>query len=658
MDSFRAPAFPLITHTPYFSIWSFDDDLVTGCTRHWTGRRHTIRGYVRVDGKTYRYMGEKDEFEALKAVSSSVRTLSTEYVMQGAGIELDVTFTSPLLPDDLELMSRPATYIDVSVKSVDGGSHSVDVYLEISNEVAVESANQNVYSSRHRLAALDVVSTRSVEQPVLARSGDDLRIDWGTLFLAVEPENGTATSYGDTTTLRSSFTIDGSVPTTDELSFPRSVREGWNGLAASHRLAEVGDKAVVAKFILAYDEELAVEYFGRPLPPYWRRNSVTPGDMLSAAAREHEEVLAKVSAFEAETTARLTKAGGEGFAQLCNLAYRQCIAAHTFVEDIDGTLLMFSKENFSNGCICTVDVTYPGSPFFLVFNPELLKAQIEPIMAYAASSRWKFPFAPHDLGTYPLANGQVYGGGERNEDDQMPVEECGNMLVLVAAYCRKAGSTALASKYIDVLIEWANYLLEAGLDPENQLCTDDFAGHMAHNANLSLKAIMGLGSFAWICSELGLTEKQAQYRTAAEEMASKWVSMAEDGDHYKLAFDKSGTWSQKYNIVWDKLMGLNLFDPSLVAKEVASYIPRIQKYGLALDNRSEYTKLDWCVWTATLATNRQDFTAMVEPLVKWAHETPSRVPLTDWYWVTDGKQVGFQARSVVGGLFLPLLESL
>src|SRR5207302_503358 len=221
--------------------------------------------------------------------------------------------------------------------------------------------------------------------------------------------------------------------------------------------------------------------------------------------------------------------------------------------DVDGQPMLFPKENFSHGCISTVDVIYPSSPFFLLFNPELVKAQLRPLMQYTRTGRWHFPFAPHDLGTYPKANGQVYGGGERSEKDQMPVEECGNMLIMAAALARAEGKADLALRYWPQLSRWARYLRAKGLDPDNQLCTDDFAGHLAHNTNLSLKATLALGGYAQLCETAGKGEEAADYRRVARKMAARWSEMADDGGHYRLAFDRPGTWSQKYNLVWDRL---------------------------------------------------------------------------------------------------------
>ena len=339
--------------------------------------------------------------------------------------------------------------------------------------------------------------------------------------------------------------------------------------------------------------------------------------------------------------ADLAKAGGDDYARLCALAYRQTFAAHKLTADADGTPLFFSKENFSNGSIDTVDITYPSSPFFLLFNTALLKAQLKPVMDYAGMPRWKFPFAPHDLGRYPLANGQQYGGGEASEENQMPVEESGNMILMIAAIAHVDGNADFAKTYWPTLTKWAAYLKDKGLDPENQLCTDDFAGHLAHNANLSVKAILALGAYGQLAAQLGQQSAAGEYSALAKEFSKKWAAMALDGDHFRLAFDRPGTWSQKYNLVWDHLLGLNVFAPEVVSKELAFYTAHQNKYGLPLDNRAAYTKIDWLAWTASLARSPSGFQALFDPAYRFANESSSRVPLTDWYDTKTGEQTGF-----------------
>ena len=654
---FRPPAVPLVTHDPYFSAWSVSDELTETEVRHWTGTNYGLCGLVRIDGQTFRCIGTNpSDVPAMAQTGLEVTATRTTYAFEAVGVHLSLTFLSPLLPHDLDILARPVTYLTWEARATDGGTHEVAVYLHVQGEWVVNTASQAVVSARYHQPGMDVVRMGSARQPVLETAGDNLRIDWGYVYLAVPQETGAVTALIEADPGRQAFAETGTLPDADLIAAPRPAHDGWPVLACALMLGAVSATPVSRHVLLAYDDVFSIEYFYRKIRPYWRRDGWGIAELLQAAARDYPALTTRCADFDAEIAQDLLQVGGEKFAALCALAFRQCIAAHKLAVDFDGTALFLSKENFSNGCIATVDVTYPSAPFFLLFNPDLLRAMLTPILDYANTSHWRFPFAPHDLGTYPLCNGQVYGGGERSEVDQMPVEECGNMLILVAALTQVDGDTQYAEKYWPLLAQWADYLREKGLDPENQLCTDDFAGHLAHNVNLSLKAIMGLGSFAGLCEKTGRAEEAAAYRRTAQTMADEWVQMASDGDHYRLAFDKPGTWSQKYNLVWDTLLGLHLFSPEVARKEVAYYKTKQNVYGLPLDSRSDYTKLDWIVWTATLAEDPADFAALTEPLYTWADETPARVPLTDWYWTTDGKKAGFQARSVVGGLYIPLLK--
>jgi hypothetical protein len=655
--SLRPPAVPLVAHDPYFSIWSMADRLNAEGTKHWTGKPNTLTGLLRVDGVSYQAMGrERGTRGVLEQTSLEVLPTRTVYRFAGAGVELDLTFFTPAAPDNLDVLSRPLTYIEWSVSSTDGKEHEVSVYFDAQSDLVVNTADEAVEWSRYLLDGQTVLRMGSRDQPMLAKRGDDLRIDWGYLYLAADRAEGTSAVAAPHQEARAAFESTGKLPESDDLTAASEPRRGSaEAVALSFDMGKVGARPVSRYLMLAYDDLYSVEFFQRRLRPWWRRNGATAADLLRAARAEHDALEQRNRAFDEELMADMRRVGGEEYARLAALAYRQTLAAHKLVADADGTAMYFPKENFSNGCIATVDVIYPSSPFTALFNPQLLRAQLEPVMEYASMPRWRWPFAPHDLGTYPQANGQVYGGGERTEENQMPVEESGNMLIMTAALARGEGNAAFAQKYWPQLTKWAEYLKEKGLDPENQLSTDDFAGHLAHNANLSIKAILALGAYAALCDATGHAQDGAAYRGTAREFAAKWAQMADDGDHYRLAFDKTGTWSQKYNLAWDKVLGLGLFPAGIARKEIAFYETKENPYGLPLDNRKDYTKLDWLVWTATLAESPADFEKLIAPAYKWANESQSRVPLTDWYDTVTGKQQGFQARSVVGGVFMKML---
>ena len=453
------------------------------------------------------------------------------------------------------------------------------------------------------------------------------------------------------------FAKDGMLTPSDDIDGPATNTRGE--MAVSLPLGSVGAQPVSKFVMLSYTEGYAMEVLNRRVRPYWQRDGKSVNTMLAEAQRDYASLDARGITFDTQLTADLTKTAGEHYAWLCTLAYRESIAAHKLVADVDGQPMLFAKENFSNGDTATVDVLYPSAPIFLFFNPRLLHAQVLPLLEYTAlPNRWHFPFAPHDMGQYPLANGQTYGGGERTEEDQMPVEESGNLLILVDALARLEKNHAgldLAQKYWPALTQWANFLHEHGLDPENQLTTDDFAGHVTHNANLALKAIDAMEAYADLARLLHHDAEAKKFSADAHSYARKWMVMDKEGDHYKLAYDSPNTWSQKYNLVWDKVLDYNLFPKSVRDSEIAFYKTKLNVYGLPLDSRKDYTKLDWELWTATLADNKADFDTLVDPLYKWANETTSRVPMTDWYDTITGKQVGFQARSVVGGLFIKAL---
>jgi hypothetical protein len=658
LPAFRPPSVPLITHDPYFSIWSPSDRLTDMETVHWTGARNPVHSMIRIDGKTYRLMGSSpSSAEPLKQVALRVMPTNTIYEFAGAGIKVSMIFTSPLLVKDIDILSRPVTYITWKLQSTDNKLHDIKLYFDCGSELAVNNTEQQVTWQLPEIKGLRTGKIGTQDQKYLNRPGDNIRIDWGYVYLSVPENQNPLFSDAPRNSLLDNFLKNGTLPVSEVFSEPQKVKEKSVSMASVWDLGKAGASPLTVWAMVAYDDIYSIKYFDNDLKAWWRHSGMTFDNLLIAASADYDRLMKQCSAFDSDLMKDLNIAGGEKYAQMCALVYRQCIAAHKLVEDTKGNPLFFPKENFSNGCIATVDVIYPFSPFPLLFSPVLTKAMLRPVMEYASSSHWKFPFAPHDLGQYPIATGQVYGGGEKDETDQMPVEETGNMLIMLAALARVEGNADFAKQYWPVVEKWADYLISKGFDPENQLCTDDFAGHLAHNVNLSSKAIIAIKSYSLLCEMTGNSEKAAMAGQKAGSMAKDWVRLATEGDHTLLAYDQKSTWSQKYNLVWDKLLDFNLFPKEIFSKEISYYKTKLAEFGLPLDSRERYTKNDWITWSATMADNITDFKTIFDPVYHYADKTPNRVPVSDWYIVDNGQMVGFQARSVVGGYFIKILDN-
>ncbi len=643
----RAPSMPLITVDPYFSVWSPANKLTDAVTEHWTGKPNTIVGTAEIDGTAYRFLGKLhagDTMPAMKQLSADCNALSTTYVFAAAGVKLTDVFTTPLLMDDLDIMTRPVSYMHITAASADGKAHSIKIKVCASEEICLNFRGQDEVTTE-MLENNGILSVKmgSVSQPVLEKDGDDIRIDWGYFYLSVPAK------YGAISTNLIEVPIDEKMPHGDKTAM--------TFVCAEAVLSTEGQST--ALFTFAYDDIKSIRYFEDDLLSYWNRDCKTILTAIAEAYADYAVVKASCDAFSDRMFLDAVRAGGEKYAEILEIAYRQSIAAHKVAVTKEGELLFISKECFSNGCAATVDVSYPSIPLFLLYNPELVRAMMRPIFRFARSDAWEYDFAPHDAGRYPFVTGQRYGLGEGKLlfEKQMPVEECGNMLVMAANTAIADGNLDFIRENMDLLEMWVKYLEENGRDPENQLCTDDFAGHLAHNCNLSLKAIVGIAGLGIIYGMLGDEAKKEHYMAEARAMAEDWVVRASNGDgSYRLAFDREDTWSMKYNIVWDKLWGTDIMDKAVIASEFASYKKHVNPYGMPLDNRETYTKSDWLVWTATLAAERADFEEFVAPMWEGYNRSLTRVPLTDWYFTVTAAKRGFQHRSVQGGLFIKLLE--
>ncbi len=619
----RVPALPLIAVDTYFSVWSFDE-INTRYPASWTGSQKAMLGFVFVDGEKYRFLGKSSDRE-IKQVSVDIDAFSTTVIFENELIRLKANFLSPLLIDNLYYLSRPVSYLKLSYESLDGKKHNVSAKISVSEEFVLRKAGvSRALSEKAEIKCGSAVKMGNGEQKILGQSGDHINIDWGYFYLAAKGESKVGS-------------------------------EVFDSLYAVYAEAELKNNAL---FVFAYDDITSIEYFGQPLSAYWKKDGKDILSLVDEALSDYDVIALRCEKFSKQMTKEATEKGSEKYAELLTLAYRQVMSGHKLVTNENGENLYISMECSSAGMGSTVDVIYPSAPMFLKYNTELLKGMLRPVFYYAESDLWKFDFAPHDLGFYPILNGQTYGNNAL--DMQMPVEECGNMIILTAAICKTEKSADFAASYIDIIDKWSKYLVKYGKDPENQLCTDDFAGHMAHNVNLSIKAVMGLIGYSEILGMLGDDEKSSEYSRIAKEYAASLMERAKNQDgSYRLAYDRPDTFSLKYNAVWDKLWKTELFTDEFYENEIKRYKKEALPYGVPLDSREKYTKSDWLHWVSCFAKTKEDFEFFTSLMWNAFNTMRKRVPMTDWYYADTAELASefcpFYNRTVQGGLFCKLL---
>lgn len=657
----KLPAYPLFVKDPYFSIWAAGDILNETDTVFWHGEKKPLYGTVTVNGKEYAFLGNKNDTSTLKQVSLDLTAFSTIYDFTCRDFDLRIEFISPLPPNNIELASCPVCYLKYRLIPK---YRLREVRISLTAEERLcyntcyqEGRREAIRGGVMRLGDFECGYFGLLRQMPFSQTSDEFGADWGYYYVA-----GHEGEYFE--------------------------REGLKYIRASDNYEDLKEE-ITGKILIAFDDLASIFYFGDFLKGYYFRSGKTIVDALKECYKASETVFSECERFDEELKLS-SKRYGEDYLLLLYASLRQSMAAHKIVQDRKGRVLFLSKECNSDGCIATVDVSYPSAPLYLLYAPELVNGMLYPIFDFARMKVWEYDFAPHDAGVYPYCLGQFYGALNQNNkynseiymkdwykpeslplyylypeksnlysfEKQMPIEECGNMLILTAAANLAGGNDKILFDNFDLLKKWADYLCENGLIPENQLCTDDFAGHLAKNSNLSLKACFGIASFAAICEKIGKREMAKIYMKAARQHAKTWNELCfSDRQVTGISIGKNSgnTYSLKYNLIFDKLFHTYFYPDRLFESETECYLSKRKKYGTPLDSRAEYTKSDWLVWVAALCKEVEKTKEILAPIARYLKETPDRVPFADWYDAGTGKNQLFRNRSVQGGIFILLL---
>lgn len=603
--------------------------------------------------------------EEIVATQKGVDVLAcnTYYTFTCGPVDLDVVFTAPMDIHDLDLISTPINYVTYRVRSNDGEAHNVQFYYGLTPEMTIYD-DATTKSEVVEENGIQYAKAGSSAQPVLKTAGDLRSIDWGYIYLP--GIRGTVT-VEDYNTAESEFAEYGEIKNPSTKVIRATALNKYPVLTFIKDLGTVTEASNY--MMIGYDERKDIRLWGKDYPGYWARNGKTIFEAFEEYRENYWHNMMVARDMDKLIYEDAFNAGGKKYAELLSGAYRQCMAAHKLFVDEDGDLMFFSKENNSNGCVNTVDLTYPSAPIFLVYNPQLEKGMITSILKYTYNKgqwqdRWNFDFAAHDLGTYPHANGNVYGNPWANDGSTMPLEENANIITLAAFIAKLDGDMDYVDRFWPVITRWKKYLVDNGKEPGSQLCTDDFKGHSSRNANLAVKAIMGIAAYAELCKMRGDEAGYEEHMAIARDYAHYWVDMTRsaDGKYYYMEFENPQHWGLKYNMLWDKLWGWNIFNDEytgdVIATDIEYYKTKTKTWGLPLDSRDATGKSDWVAWTAAMTENMEDFQFFMDREWKWANETVERWPLSDWHWTDSNHVRGFRARSVIGGLWAQVLRKM
>lgn len=656
----RPPATPLAVRSPYLSTWMATDNLPGTWPTFWTGRITAMAGIAQIDGTAYVFLGnpalpDTNPLPTMRQVNLTVTSTSSVYTLEEAGVRVTVTFFSPVEPGDQRRQSAPLSYVSAAARSVDGTSHQVALHFDISGEwgygdtsAQITWEQTDIGTGANRLINLNYTPANP---SVLSESND--MASWGTMVWTTQHRAGLTYQIGEDNVVRARVVNGGALDNSIDTAKPRAINDRWPVFAFHLDLGSVRAATEPMVISIGHVREPAVSYLTKALAPRWKTYFAAWQDMIAFFHKDWSAATKRAGVLDNQISRDARKAGGTQYAALVATALRQAYAGTEQVTGPDGTAWAFLKEISSDGNMSTVDVTYPCMPVFLYLDPTYLKAILEPILQYAETGGWPKQFAEHDLGAhYPNADGHNDG----NEED-MPVEESANMLIMSAAYLQRADVAAarkFATAHYTILKQWSDYLVGNALDPGYQNQTDDFTGFIAHSVNLALKGIVGIGAMSVVATTAGKNSDAAHYLGVARSYIAQWVTKSTDtgGKHLKLAYDQDGTWSLKYNGYADKVLGLGLVPASVAAQEARWYLARAGTYGVPLDIRHTYTKADWEMWTAAWLSDRPKITSrLIQGLYTFGNTTPSRVPFSDWYDTATDRQSGFQARPTVGGFF-------
>lgn len=619
-------------------------NITSATTQFWYGNDLTWSVAARVDGQTYSLFGvtaTNSDAKAASLLNASYTSTHSIFTLSAGSTIFTLDFLSPVSFSSYVRQSLPFSYLSVTASPTSSGTTpSIDVFSAIDERWTGQDIGasctyyQSGNASIHQLSANGATYSQSTNEMAL----------WGQVVYAADNEAGYSLSSGSATAERlydqfvSNGTLNGKTGS--------CVEDGLHGFA--YTLGSISE-ATTVRFASGVVREAAVNYLGEAQTHYYRSEYSDIGSTVVHFFDDYETAASEADTLDSTIQMTATTLAGQNYTDILALSTRQVMGAIdvTIPESTLSTsnVKAFIKEISSDGNVNTVDIIFPLFPFFYVFAPDYIKLLLMPILDYLVSGRYPNPWVIHDMGAdYPNATGHDLG-----LDERMPIEETGNLFVLLLAYEKATGDTSFVSEYSSLYPGYGTYLAENGLYPVYQLSTTDGLGAFANMTSLAVKAAVGLAAYGKLSGQENYTALSASFaETILTPGVGVFISEETNEPYLDLTYDEA-TWYLTFNIYPDALFELDVFNASTYAAQSAFYPTVRSTLGVAIDGAVQWGKTDWDFWVAAVAED-STLQMFVDDVHAYISNGLNTEPFSDRYYVA-GDYIGqavFRARPTVG----------
>ncbi|KAK7038989.1 hypothetical protein VNI00_010381 [Paramarasmius palmivorus] len=654
--AFRPPVVPLAVRSPYFSSWlrTRDDDTVPNAWPKFWSMNHTLglAGLARIDGKPYTWMGAVRTSISKPADVKDIQVTPTRtiFVLEAGNVQLNVTYLSPIEPNDLTLQSFPFSYIYVDARSLDGSSHSVQVYCDVTGEWLSSDTRRLIeWETSEDSQIIFHAATQQPGQASRETGPVNVAEDATLYFATTSSANVTWQTGGAAPAVRNQFLTNGTLLNTKDANF-RAIGDNFPVFALSYDLGNVTSTSIshTTFWALGLIRDPNIHWNTFHGSANWRPYFLSRYNSVEATLSVFLSDFPRAKQRSTDLDNTILSAAQEispQYADLVSLASRQ-VSGGVETSYVDKTIGMFMKDIGKSQRISPVETIYASFPAFLYINATWGQYLLEPLLQYSKASN-RGNYAVSDLGNaYP-------------EVDNIQV----NALRQIEGMAKFTGDTYLLSTYYDVLKQWAETLIQRSLTPH--LSFSDSEQASVNSTNLAVKGILGIHAMADICYALGKDDDAKIYLNTATSYAQKWRDLAWSSDHFSSSYGQSSRWSMVYNLYADKLLGKNVATQEMLSAQGRFYTrlsAQGDRYGLPFDSDTPHTAMShWTMFTAGALAD----TAMRDDLVRMVHVKASdRSPRLEsgvfptTYYTNSGSMISGSASPAQGAMFALLALGL